>query len=108
MKLPPICADLPPFENPDITNRNPPSAAEKTPKRPNPDTIRTLFAFDQTKDKAKITIARNNKKIPSNVCQDQGKTKSLNRSKKSEQRKGWWSRASQPVKKIFTVSPNHP
>jgi hypothetical protein len=69
MKLPSICAELPPFEKPDITNMKPPRAANKTKSNPRPEVMRTALDFDQTNDNAKTAIARKNRKTPSAACQ---------------------------------------
>jgi hypothetical protein len=69
MKLPSICAEFPPLEKPDITNMNPPRAANKTKSNPRPEVMRTALDLDHTKDNAKTAIARKNRKIPSAACQ---------------------------------------
>jgi len=69
MKLPSIWAEFPPFENPDITNMNPPSAANNTNNKPSPDVMRTALDLDQTNESANTAIAKKKRKIPSAACQ---------------------------------------
>jgi len=103
MKLPPIWAELPPFENPDCTKRNHPIAAEIIMNSPSADAMRTPVDLDQTNESAKTTTARIERRIPTDMC-NTARDPRLSTAEKN------------PVgvtpldgaKKMFTVSPDQP
>jgi len=103
MKLPPIWAELPPFENPEIAKRYPPIAAEITMIKPSTDAMRTPVDFDHTNESAKTTTARIERRIPTDMC-NTARDPRFSTAEKN------------PVgvtpldgaKKMFTVSPDHP
>jgi hypothetical protein len=68
MKLPPIWAEFPPFANPDITKKNPPTAADTTLKKPKAEVIRTARDFDQRKERPRTIPERITRIIPMTVC----------------------------------------
>ena len=108
MKLPPICAVLPLFENPDITNSKPPSIAEKIMKRPKPEVMRTGVDFDQANERKNNATASTKRIIPSTACSTSREPTFSASVKNPESEYGGGVTPLDGAKKMFTVSPDQP